>query len=163
MTPCQEYGLLPVHMIILPTNQQPPKPPTVDDQDLLSYLETDWCTRRPFLSPDDMAYYLQFRLFGKPKDTACVVYLNRKRCFLQCIQLTEGALHRVNLLSEALKQYQNNAAYLFLGHTHGTDGVDPSPEDRRTTRIMLERYADTPLFLGHFIVNHHLDCHLIQP
>ncbi len=92
-----------------------------------------------------------------------MVFLNRKRCFLQCVQLTEGALHRVNLLSDALQNYKENAAFLFLGHTHGADDVMPSPEDISTTRIMMVRFRESPQFLGHFIVNHRLDCHLIQP
>ncbi len=148
---------------ILRKNQGPGKAPTIEDRDLISYLETDWCTRKPFLSGDDMAYYLQFRLWRAPKDTACVVFLDRQRCFLQCMQLTEGALHKVNLLSVSLDGYQKNAAFLFLGHTHAEESVRPSPEDQKTTRIMMERFTENPLFLGHFIVNHRMDCHLIHP
>ncbi len=130
---------------------------TIAEAELLSYMETEWCKERPFLSVDAMAYFLQFRLWQKPKDTACVVFLDRQHRFLREVQLTEGMLHRVNLLSVELGRFTDGASYLFLGHTHGVDAVLPSPEDRLTTRIMEQRFCGCPLFLAHIVVNHHME------
>lgn len=137
--------------------------PIFSDEELMVWLELRWAEENRFLCEEQMAYYMQFRLWKAPEDTAYVVLLNRSRHFIRSIQLTEGMLQRVNLLSEGLREQLAEAAYFFIGHTHGTHNTDPSPEDRNTTRVLAARYPDTPKFLGHVIVNYSLDSIFLQP
>ena len=137
--------------------------PIFSDDELLAWLERQWCEKQRFLCEEQLAYYMQFRLWKAAEDTAYVVMLNRCRYFMGSVQLTEGMLHKVNLLSETMREKLQEASYFYVGHTHGTKQTTPSPEDIHTTRILAARYPDKPKFIGHIIVNHHLDYTYIKP
>ena len=137
--------------------------PIFSEEELMACLERRWAEERRFLSPEQMGYYMQFRLWKAPEDQAYVVLLNRSRCLIRSIQLTEGMLHRVNLLSDGLKDKLAEASYFFVGHTHGTHSTEPSPEDIYTTKILSARFREKPVFLGQVIVNHQMDFTFLQP
>lgn len=139
------------------------KEPVFSNGELLAYLEMRWAEDNRFLTQEQMTYYMQFRLWMAPEDTAYVVLLNRSRYYMRSIRLTEGMLHRVNLLSEEIRILLEGASYFFIGHTHAEKSTEPSPEDRNTTRILAARYPEKPKFLGQIIVNHQLNSTYIQP
>lgn len=137
--------------------------PIFSDDALFAWLERQWAEKQRFVCREQLAYYMQFRLWKAPEDTAYAVLLNRSRHYMRSIHLTEGMLHRVNLLSEAIRGKLEEASYFYIGHTHGTKCTDPSPEDIHTTKILAARYPDKPKFIGHIIVNHHMDYTYIKP
>ena len=139
------------------------KPPIFSEDELLAYMELRWAEKNRFLSPEQMEYYMQFRLWKAPEDTAWVVLLNKNRYCMGSIKLTEGMLHRVNLLSAAMQERLQEVSCFFIGHTHAGKQIDPSPEDRNTGRILAARFPDKPKYLGQIIVNHHMDSIYLQP
>ena len=137
--------------------------PIFSEEELMTCLERRWAEEGRFLSAEQMGYYMQFRLWKAPEDQAYVVLLNRSRYFIRSIQLTEGMLHRVNLLSDVLQDRLAEASYFFVGHTHGAHSTEPSPEDIYTTQILSARFREKPFFLGQVIVNHQMDFTFLQP
>ena len=129
----------------------------------MAYLEMRFAEENRFLCPENMAYYMLFRLWQAEEDTAYVVLLNRSRYFIRSIQITEGALHKVNLLSESIRRRMEGASYFFIGHTHAEKQTTPSPEDLHTNQILTARYPDKPRYLGQIIVNHQMDYTYLQP
>ena len=51
----------------------------------------------------------------------------------------------------------------FIGNTHGSYPVTPSPEDIHTGKILAMRFPDKPKYLGQVIVNHQMQSTYIQP
>ncbi|MBR5445428.1 MAG: hypothetical protein IKV57_04865 [Clostridia bacterium] len=139
------------------------KSPIFSDADLLVYTELRWAEKQRFLSPEQMIYYMQFRLWKAPEDTAWVVLLNQRGYYAGSVKLTEGMLQKVNLLSSVMQERLNGASAFFIGHTHADKKVDPSPEDINTSRILKARFPEKPKFLGQIIVNHHMESIYLQP
>ena len=139
------------------------KPPIFSEEELMVYMELRWAEKNRFLSVEQMEYYMQFRLWKAPEDTAWAILLNRSRYFMGSIRLTEGMLHRVNLLAAAMQERLQDASYFFIGHTRAEKRIDPSPEDMNTTKILAARFPEKPKFLGQIIVNHQMDSIYLQP
>jgi len=137
--------------------------PIFPDSELLAYLEMRYAEDNRFLCPEYMAYYMQFRLWKAPEDTTYAVFLNRSRYFIRSMQLTEGMLHRVNLLSAKIRYQMEGVSYFFVGHTHAACSTAPSPEDLHTNQILAARFPDRPRFLGQIIVNHKMEYTYLQP
>ena len=137
--------------------------PIFSDEELMADLERRWCEKIRFLCPEQMAYYMTFLLWKAEADTAFVVLLNRSRKHMRSIRFTEGALHKVNLLSGVLEGQVDKAYYFFVGHTHGEHPITPSPEDIHTGKILASRFEKNPRYLGQVIVNHRMQSIYIQP
>lgn len=137
--------------------------PIFSDEELMADTECRFYQRQRFVSPEQMAAYMTFLLWNASVDTACAVLLNRSRYPMRSIRLTEGALHKVNLLSTEMRRELENASFFFIGHTHGPYPITPSPEDLHTGQILAARFPDKPRYLGQVIVNNTMDATFIQP
>ncbi|MBQ3591395.1 MAG: hypothetical protein II979_05590 [Clostridia bacterium] len=137
--------------------------PIFSDEELMADMERRFCERNRFVCPEQMVYYMTFLLWKASTDTAYVVLLNRSKYHIRSIRLTEGALHKVNLFSEEIRKQMDSAYSFFIGHTHGSYPVTPSPEDLHTGRILAMRFPDRPKYLGQVIVNHRMQSTYIQP
>jgi len=137
--------------------------PIFTDEELMADLERRFCEGNRFSSPEQMVHYMTFLLWNACTDTAYAVLLNRSKYHIRSIKLTEGTLHKVNLFSEEIRGQMESAYSFFIGHTHGSHPVTPSPEDIHTGKILAMRFSERPKYLGQVIVNHKMQSTYIQP
>jgi len=126
------------------------------DKELLSYVETHAALRHPFRSVEHMAYYLHFLLMNQPPETACLVLLGKNKRHLHTLFLAPGALYPISQYLQMLEPYYGQAAYFFMGHSHGDMPLVFSLEDIHTTRLLCEKLEGKITFLTHIITGNTL-------
>jgi len=106
-------------------------------------------------SPEVVVDFARMKLSGLPNEALMVIYLNVKNEVIDYETLHEGTLDRVAIYPRRVIEaaLSHHAAGLFLVHNHPSGHLEPSGDDQRLTRALVEatRLVDIQV-LDHIIV-----------
>ena len=112
--------------------------------------------RRDFLtSPQAVVDFARAKLAGLPHEAFMVVYLDAKNGVIAHEVLHRGTVDRSVVYPRRVIEgaLAHHASALVLVHNHPSGDVQPSPEDRRITRMIVEAARTVDLrVLDHVIV-----------
>ncbi len=106
-------------------------------------------------SPSRVVDFCLFRLKGEGEEKFMVIYLNVKNEVMDYEVIQEGTVDRSVVYPRrvAEKALRRRAASVIVVHNHPSGHPDPSPEDRRITRELVEALRPLEIrLLDHIIV-----------
>jgi len=106
-------------------------------------------------SPSRVVDFCLFRLKGEGEEKFMVIYLNVKNEVMDYEVIQEGTVDRSVVYPRrvAEKALRRKAASVIVVHNHPSGHPDPSPEDRRITRELVEALRPLEIrLLDHIIV-----------
>lgn len=120
-----------------------------------AYLGEQMAARDALSSPKTVMNFARAKLAGLPHEAFMVVYLNVKNEVIGHELIHEGTLDRAVIYPRRVIEsaLANRAANLILVHNHPSGHTDPSPEDKKLTRMIKDaaRTVDITV-LDHIIV-----------
>jgi DNA repair protein RadC len=120
-----------------------------------AYLGEQMTARDALSSPRSVMDFARAKLAGLPHEAFMVVYLNVKNEVVGHELIHEGTLDRAviyprRVIASALA---NRAANLILVHNHPSGHTEPSPEDKKLTRMIKDAARTVEIsVLDHIIV-----------
>ena len=106
-------------------------------------------------SPSRVVDFCLFRLKGEGEEKFMVIYLNVKNEVMDYEVIQEGTVDRSVVYPRrvAEKALRRRAASVIVVHNHPSGHPDPSPEDKRITRELVEALKPLEIrLLDHIIV-----------
>ncbi|MDQ3855035.1 MAG: DNA repair protein RadC [Chloroflexota bacterium] len=111
--------------------------------------------RKQISSPDDVADILILEMAHLEQEQMRVLHLNTKHQLIAMIEVYKGSLNSAPIRAADIFKgaVRNNAASVILAHNHPSGDPTPSPQDARTTELLVEagRLLDIEV-LDHLVV-----------
>ncbi|HEU4386360.1 MAG TPA: DNA repair protein RadC [Blastocatellia bacterium] len=120
-----------------------------------AYLAEQMAAREALSSPRTVMDFARAKLAGLPHEAFMVVYLNVKNEVIGHELIHEGTLDRAVIYPRRVIEsaLANRAACLILVHNHPSGHTDPSPEDKKLTRMIKDAARTVEItVLDHIIV-----------
>ena len=122
---------------------------------MTQYLAQGLAERGALSSPADAAAFARAKIAGLPHEAFMLVFLNAKNEVTGHEILQEGTVDRVAVYPRRVMEaaLARGAAGLILAHNHPSGHPEPSEEDRRLTRALVQAAKTLDLrLLDHLIV-----------
>lgn len=96
--------------------------------------------RKQITSPDDVAELLVLEMAHLEQEHLRVLHLNTKHQLIAMAEVYKGSLSAAPIRAADIFKgaVRNNAASVILAHNHPSGDPTPSPEDARTTELLVE-------------------------
>ncbi len=120
-----------------------------------AYLSERMKGRDALSSPDAVADFARMKLAGLPHEAFMVVYLNVKNEVVEHQIIHEGTVDRAVVYPRRVVEaaLAHHAAALILVHNHPSGDPEPSQEDKRLTRSIIDAARTVDIrVLDHIIV-----------
>ncbi|MBC8196611.1 MAG: DNA repair protein RadC [Candidatus Marinimicrobia bacterium] len=124
------------------------------------YLKENVIEENFIRSSNDVIQYLTYNLRDRNREAFLIIYLNGRNQILEIEQLFEGSLTSSAVYSrEVIKGIlQKDAASIILVHNHPSGNPNPSKEDQKITKKLIDACKSIDVTVhDHIIIagNHH--------